>query len=131
MLTKLANKDQKGFTLIELMIVIAIIGILAAIAIPNFNAYRARSYNASANTDLRNMITAQEGYFVDAGEYAVTVAALESYGYVQSDGVSVLDANIVSTDGTTYSMTGVYNTKAGDRANTYSVTGPGGEIGKQ
>ncbi|MBW2304295.1 MAG: prepilin-type N-terminal cleavage/methylation domain-containing protein, partial [Deltaproteobacteria bacterium] len=65
MFTKLPKKDERGFTLIELMIVIAIIGILAAIAIPQFNAYRARSYNASANTDLRNAMTAQEGYFID------------------------------------------------------------------
>ena len=43
------------------MIVIAIIGILAAIAIPQFSAYRVRSYNSASNADLRNAATAQEG----------------------------------------------------------------------
>ncbi len=47
MFTKMMRKNE-GFTLIELMIVIAIIGILAAIAIPQFSAYRTRSYNAAA-----------------------------------------------------------------------------------
>ncbi len=55
--------NKKGFTLIELMIVIAIIGILAAIAIPNFIAYRNKSFCVRVETDATNIVASISDYF--------------------------------------------------------------------
>src|SRR5713226_8245619 len=66
---RLRLRAKGGFTLIELLVVIAIIGILAAIAIPQFAAYRRRSFEAQVKSDLRNAATAQEAYFVNANTY--------------------------------------------------------------
>lgn len=65
-------RNSKGFTLIELMIVVAIIGILAAIAIPQFAQYRMRAFNTSAESDVRNMKTAQEVLMGDHQHYGGT-----------------------------------------------------------
>ena len=74
---KLNNK--KGFTLIELMIVIAIIGILAAIAIPNFIAYRNKAFCAKAETDAQSILAALSSYFSEPNRTTVpSIAELVS-----------------------------------------------------
>jgi type IV pilus assembly protein PilA len=63
------KKGKKGFTLIELMIVVAIIGILAAIAIPNFLRFQAKSRTTEARTNLGAIFTGQTAYFGEANTY--------------------------------------------------------------
>jgi type IV pilus assembly protein PilA len=79
-MNRLRLRAEGGFTLIELLVVIAIIGILAAIAIPQFAAYRRRSFESQSKSDLRNMATAQEAYFVNANSYKTCAAPCASGG---------------------------------------------------
>ncbi len=82
------KEGQKGFTLIELMIVIAVIGLLVAIAIPQFVQYRKKSYVAAVNSDCKNAYTAALGYYADHIGVKVDTAALAVGGYSQTLGVS-------------------------------------------
>ena len=61
--------DDKGFTLIELMVVVLIIAILIAIAIPTFLGLRSRAQNRSAHSDIRNALTAAKAFYTDADTY--------------------------------------------------------------
>ncbi len=62
--------NRRGFTLIELLVVVVIIGILAAIAIPKAANMKGKAVLASMKSDLRNLASAQEGFFFDNGDYA-------------------------------------------------------------
>ena len=70
------RNTRKGFTLIELLIVVVIIGILAAIAIPKFASTKQKAYMAAMKSDLRNLVTAEEGYFADNQAFSTSLAAI-------------------------------------------------------
>lgn len=108
---KLNKTNQKGFTLIELMIVIAIIGILAAIAIPNFISYRDKSFCAAAEGDANLVAQTIADYFaVPTNRTLPTVAAATSYTFPGQTATTISGVNTVTITpnataaGTTYTI---------------------------
>ena len=111
-------KNQKGFTLIELLVVVAIIGILAAIAIPQFAEYRQRGFDARAKSDLRNVATAEEAYFVDSEVYK---SCTEATCKTLLPGISNLSDGIsLSMTGTTSGFTGTSKHTSGGSGVTFN-----------
>ena len=108
-------RKEKGFTLVELLVVVAIIGILAAIAIPQFSQYRVKAYNSTAKSDLRNLVSAEEAYYADHQAY-VTDTGAGSLGVTASSNVT-LHATAASGGGT---WTGSSVHSKGDQTYTYS-----------
>ena len=120
---RLTKNNERGFTLVELIIVIAIIGVLAAIAIPQFASYRTRSFDSASQADLRNAITVQEAYYQDKLTYSAAVADLTGvqYGLFISSNVNI---SVAAASATGYTMTAWHS--SGNE--TWQIVGPGGSI---
>jgi type IV pilus assembly protein PilA len=121
MLTGFRTRNEKGFTLIELMIVVAILGVLAGLAVGQFISYRTRSYNTMAESDLRNAASAQEAYYAVHEIYSTNVGNLPGFSLSQS---VHLDVN--GTSSTAYTMAAYHS--VGNT--TYTLIGPGGAMTK-
>jgi prepilin-type N-terminal cleavage/methylation domain-containing protein len=114
-------RRDKGFSLIELVIVITIVGILAGIAIPQLSKYRTQAKNALALSDLKNAVIAQEAYYAENKVYAGSCDRLIlSHNLVTSSGVDLE----INGNESAYTITS--NHFRGDK--TYTYAGPGGDI---
>lgn len=102
--------NKKGFTLIELMIVVAIIGILAAIAIPNFMNYQCKAKQSEAKSNLGNIRSMEEAYYAEYDTYAgVATVGFETKGGAGRYTYTLTTGN---TTGYTATATATINTQA-------------------
>ncbi len=122
-------KGQKGFTLIELMIVVAIIGILAAIAIPNFLAYQARSRQAEARTNLGAVFVSEVAFFGENNRYSDF--ATIGYTLAGASNMYTYRSPVATGDGASSGAQGAdrYNTQAGSQnAGGTNIADPAGTV---
>jgi prepilin-type N-terminal cleavage/methylation domain-containing protein len=80
------HPNRKAFTLIELLIVVVIIGILAAIAIPKFANTKGKAFQTTMKSDLKNLTIMEESFFADSFKYSTDLTSLQ---FKQSTGVGV------------------------------------------
>ncbi|MGH7854580.1 MAG: type IV pilin protein [Candidatus Binatia bacterium] len=83
------TSSSEGFTLLELIVVVAVLGILVSIAIQQFQLHRARAIDASMRSDLKNAALAMESYYGEFLSYPATETAILMVGYRKTSGVTL------------------------------------------
>jgi prepilin-type N-terminal cleavage/methylation domain-containing protein len=97
-----ALQQSEGFTLLELLVVIAVMGVLAAIVIQQFMIYRSRAIDVQMRSDLKSAAMAMESYFADFQSYPTSVTGISTVGFRRTSGVT-LTINVTSP--TTFVLT--------------------------
>ena len=125
------RRHERGFTLIELMIVVAIIAILAGILIPNFVNARAQAQTAACESNLRAIATALELYYADNQVYPTASGASVQPALMTVNGVAYLNNTpkdpAAQSGAATYVLTTAQASGGGPA--TYTVTCPGVHVG--
>lgn len=100
---------EGGFTLVELLVVIIIIGIIAAIAIPVYLYQREKAWDAIVKSDLHNVALSENTYYTDNQAYTNDIDDLVNAGFQQSDDVIL---NVVSADDEQYCVEALHTNNA-------------------